>query len=222
MNLDAFIQQSMTEVEKAPVAEAWEPTDEEMVERAGQLAKVGYRPFDPQAFRAVCRYLAARKAKRTNMGLWLHGAAGTGKTMLLTVMLPEYKRLLPSWEVAQLYREHEGMTEGFWTAIGCDKAFCRVEDPATLSIDDVGEEPVTVAYGQKVDVLAGVICEVYRMWQRQVAFLRITTNLTPAQLDARYGRRVTDRLREMCTAIEFRGQSNRGRTSVMAPATARP
>lgn len=81
--------------------------------------------------------------------------------------------------------------------------------PEDLTIDDLGSEPVSVTYGQREEVMATVLADRYEHWQRHGRVTRITTNLDGRALDARYGRRVTDRLAECCVIVRFAGPSAR-------------
>ena len=75
-----------------------------------------------------------------------------------------------------------------------------------LAIEDLGEEPKErLEYGNVMNPVVDVL--EYRYDNR--LFTIVTTNLTPAQIAEKYGRRIADRCREMFEVIVFKGQSFR-------------
>lgn len=69
-----------------------------------------------------------------------------------------------------------------------------------LAIDDLGKEPAEVlSYG---NVLSPVVDLLEYRYQHQL-FTAITTNLTAAELQEKYGVRIADRFNEMLEVIVF-------------------
>jgi len=86
--------------------------------------------------------------------------------------------------------------------------FRSIASEQMLLIDDMGEEAkeVTVfgmVHTPVVDILS-------TRYARQLMTV-ITTNLTPQQIEAKYGRRIYDRLCEMVLAVSFTNPSYRSR-----------
>jgi DNA replication protein DnaC len=77
-----------------------------------------------------------------------------------------------------------------------------------LAIDDLGIEPVEVMdYGNLLCPLVDLLTKRYDLQ----LFTLVTTNLTPAEIRARYGDRIADRLNEMMLKIVFTNESYRSR-----------
>lgn len=75
-----------------------------------------------------------------------------------------------------------------------------------LAIEDLGEEPKErLEYGNVSSPVVDVL--EYRYDNR--LFTVVTTNLTPAQIAEKYGKRISDRFREMFEVIVFTGKSFR-------------
>lgn len=186
----------------------WQPTDEQAVGAAAAMAKTGYLPYDREAYEALARWLATLEAGHQRQGLLLTGRAGCGKTMFVKAVVRP-SRLLSAAEIVNAYRDRQGLDSSFWYAVA--RVYDGEVDAATtIAVDDLGQEPLCMLYGQRVEVLDDVLCAVYRAWQKSGTLLVATSNLTIQELDKRYGRRITDRLREMCQAIEIKGGSRRG------------
>lgn len=183
------------------------PDDDAVVAACEELDRRRYEPRDRKGFRHLAEYMAARLTEASTKGLVLAGAAGTGKTLFLTRVL----RLRPKTaaELVTLQREIG------WGPAWNERVYGEYHDasvsipPQDLAIDDLGQEPTAVTYGLREEVLERVLCDRYRHWQEFAARTYITSNLTAAELDRRYGRRITDRLNEMCTWITLRGPSAR-------------
>ena len=189
-------QSNPTATRKAEVA----PSPERVDEAARDIIQRGYLPRDAAAFRV----LAKHRATRTTRGVFLTGEAGTGKTA--------YCRTLPGivlacGDIARAAREHGPLSVPFWYALA--RIYDGEHHAYTLCLDDLGSEPASVVFGERSYVLVQVVESRHSAWERHGTVTHITSNLTPAQIDARYGRRVTDRLRAMCVHVELRGGSAR-------------
>ena len=178
------------------------PTEEDLGAAAVRILNRGWLPVDRDAFRQLCAYMAGPR----RLGLLLTGAPGLGKTFFMERVLG--LRPVRARDVVAAYTQAQGYNAAFWYDVfgawdseQCDRAV----------VDDLGEEPECVLYGQREEVLANVICTRYVAWQRSGARLFVTTNLSARDLDQRYGTRVLDRLREMCFPVVLSGKSNRRR-----------
>lgn len=78
-----------------------------------------------------------------------------------------------------------------------------------LLVDDLGSEGASVFYGERVEVLKLIIEERYQKHHRDGLKMHASTNLTPEQLEEKYGMRVRSRLREMFNIIHFKGEDLR-------------
>ncbi len=80
-----------------------------------------------------------------------------------------------------------------------------------MYIDDLGRERTTVAnFGDKnITPLHDLLHFRYEVFITSGYKTHISTNLTFTELAERYGIPIADRLKEMCTIIEFKGESLR-------------
>ncbi|QZE15372.1 hypothetical protein K4L44_05935 [Halosquirtibacter laminarini] len=132
-------------------------------------------------------------------GLFIRGPVGTGKTMLLEIVAEIFKlkrinlRIFNALEIASIMKSN-------------DEAAKKRLLEGYIAIDDIGIEDVEYkVFGSTVRPIFDVISSRYAT--RRFTF--ITTNLTPTEIEARYGNRVRDRLREMTSQIVLNGESRR-------------
>jgi hypothetical protein len=191
--------------------EKWEPSREQLVAAADWLAGPGYRlDVAPKAAETLVRYVAAWNAGKVRRGLFLHGTVGTGKTLFV-------KTLCGHIHTAKYYvacfKACGGNTAGFVESLFGGYAPLGISGGRKwMVIDDLGTEPTCSLFGQREEVLEIVLAARYRHWQMYGAdaLTFVTSNRTPAELQARYGTRIIDRLRAMCIWVEFKGESARG------------
>ena len=178
-------------------------------EWATKMINAGYRDdVCPEAFGKLADWCERAQDREHSKGLLLRGPVGTGKTLFLTTCLGKC-RMLTGRRIVAMYNER-GPTPEWHQAIHGYYVDTLVRTaPRSLIIDDAGTEPVAVHYGQKQDCLGDVLLDRYDYWQRHGVKTFITTNLPPLNFDRRYGRRVSDRVGEMCEVIEFHGASAR-------------
>ena len=74
-----------------------------------------------------------------------------------------------------------------------------------IAIDEVGEEPTTVDYGERFEAFNRVV----NAAEDDIKMLFISTNLSGKELDDRYGSRTIDRLERLCKIVKFSGESLR-------------
>ena len=179
---------------------------------AAYLKRHGYREeVCPRAFREVCAYIAARNNSATRKGLMLYGDVGTGKTMLLRLLGLPVRRAawyVREWQEQPTRHDFDAVVYGAYRSGQC--VVTAAEGMPRMVIDDLGGEPAGMRYGERCEVLGQVLCDRYDHWQQTGARTFVTSNCEWQAILDRYGARVTDRLREMCAVIEFRGESARG------------
>lgn len=143
-------------------------------------------------------------------GLLLRGKYGNGKTTFLKALkwLIEFTteitnglngkhivKMLSAKQIADLCLGEESRKE-----------YRRLFDEPILAIDDMGQEPLEVIrYGMIYNPVIDILLHRY---DRQLMTL-ISTNLNSQELEAKYGGRIRDRLREMAKVIKFENSSYR-------------
>lgn len=160
-------------------------TDEAVADRVIALADCGYIP-DTQTADIVRAYLSGA-------GILLTGPAGVGKTFLMSLLagnkhVQHAERDINDWGLSGIHGWYD------W------------RDGREVVIDDLGTERTAHSYGDKEDLLKLVIEHRYAAQKVRTHF---TTNLTAAQISARYGERILDRIMGMCTAFSMTGESYR-------------
>jgi len=165
-----------------------------------------------RAINLICQYMnneqqfLENEGFTFNKGLWLYGAFGSGKTVLM-LTYREVKRIL--------FRE----TVGFKTCVQMNEAFLHFDkdagkingelgiqtftnkhDKVERIFDDLGEEETTVQnFGNKFCVMGKILTERYKGFPNTTT--HITTNLSRTKLPEYYGGRVDSRVYEMFNLI---------------------
>lgn len=160
-------------------------------------------------------YNSTRLPLSLQKGIWLFGAPGVGKTLLMQ-MFNRNKRLC--YQVVQCPKIVNGfMKEG-------DSYFTRYQDIMKSETCDAGnyyqkemgvcfndlgvENPKASHFGNTMNVMEAIFLEAY---ERRVPFFHrhVTTNLTLDQVRDVYGARFLDRIRQCFNILEVRGSSLR-------------
>lgn len=133
-------------------------------------------------------------------GLLLYGANGRGKTLLCykiipTLMAYHYKAVMTFSCRGNALRN---VTQG-------GEDYLNMMRSSVVFIDDFGTENLTSVYGERRDVFS----EVVDWAEQECKILVLTSNLTPAEIQARYGLRTLDRLQAITRAICLTGESMR-------------
>ncbi len=129
------------------------------------------------------------------------GKYGNGKTALARGVFDGLNELqylsMSGFGKKNCFRTAKGICESFL----CDRAeFEMLKDSDFLVIDDLGEEPMEVMnYGMVHTPIVDLLSERY---ERRLLTL-MTTNLSGTDMEARYGGRIADRMREMTSTLIF-------------------
>jgi len=134
-----------------------------------------------------------------NKGIWLSGDIGTGKTMILKILcefmmyadkiVAQYSAL----DVNNIFEERSPEKNRLFVS--------------PLFIDDLGtEQPVINVYGTHTRPIYELLNKRY-LDRRFLMF--VTTNLSPAQIEERYGDRIRNRVKEMFNVMRMQGESRR-------------
>ena len=155
-----------------------------------------------------------------NKGLLIMGNVGVGKSLMLMV----FRKLVMEYLQNQVFTIEKTIDitgnfslEGYST-IQQHSDLCfsnkngRIADrvPRSKCYDDLGsEEQFTSFYGTKINVMEKILLKRYDFFITHKMKTFITTNLSPNQLESRYGERVMSRLREMMNPIYYPGKDRR-------------
>ncbi len=135
------------------------------------------------------------ESNTTEKGLLLFGPNGTGKTTALRHWQGGM------WAIGSIPLANEVQNHG--------RQYLQKFTIHDMIIDDLGREPLTVkSYGDEVSVIHDLIFIRYQAFQ-QGYMTHITTNLSFGEIEERYGVPIADRIKEMCSIIEFKGESMR-------------
>lgn len=139
-------------------------------------------------------------------GLFVFGENGTGKTETMQA----FAAFTDRFELSKRF-VFGSMSEVYYKA-RADKDF----DPVTLNeqhdrcFDEFGRNvgPV-IRFGDALDINEAIIEARYNRFRRYGQITHFVANMAPNEAEARLSPMVFDRLRSMCTSIEFTGKSKR-------------
>jgi len=133
-------------------------------------------------------------------GLFMFGDCGRGKsTIILGVLKPMFMALgkpFPGYHATLLSSKTADSEE--WN-------YLKYRKWKIAFIDELGTERAVNDYGEKFEPFN----EIMNMAEQNLDVLIISSNLTAAQFHERYGDRVMDRIKRLCLAVEFKGDSLR-------------
>ncbi len=180
---------------------------EPQIERAvSRMQAAGYWPATGagETYRALATWLATVAAGQATRGLLLWGGPGRGKTYFLGKFC-RADRTIRASQIVELYQEWGRSRVLAW--LEADELDDVPADYYRLTLDDLGAEPTGKRYGETTEILADVIDQRYREWQRRgwAGATFVSTNLTPEEVADRYGERTSSRLAEMAAAIHIDG-----------------
>lgn len=81
--------------------------------------------------------------------------------------------------------------------------------PVDLCLDDLGTEPDAFHFGNKINVIEGIIQDRYIYFTRFGMRTHMTTNLNGIEIRDEYGERVASRIRQMCNQFKITGNDRR-------------
>ena len=140
---------------------------------------------------------------RPRQCLWLCGGCGRGKTHLARILRDRLQ--MPMRIADDISRD---VTTDDMTAYDRRLYTTAAQD---LIIDDLGAEELRSSYGNTTE-MPQLLCRLYELWRYSGKLLIVTSNYGLsgdwlADLNARYGERVTDRLVEMFLPVRLTGKN---------------
>lgn len=171
-------------------------------------------PEMANAINYVCGYLnrepwlLEQEGFSFNKGLWIYGAFGSGKSVLM-LAYRKAKLILDKETVG--FKTCTEMNEAFQKTdvylnriAGHDalKTFANRHDKTERIFDDLGEEETTVLdYGNRTCIMALILAERYKGFPSVKT--HVTTNLTKSQISEVYGGRIESRMYEMFNFVKL-------------------
>lgn len=136
-------------------------------------------------------------------GLAFVGNVGAGKTYFMRV-------LARFFAAAQLLPCEVVMTLDVFDYVASDKDALPGYCAGQKCFDDLGQEPPMLkSYGNEKEVMGAIITRRHVKFERAGLLTHFTSNLTLAEIEARYGSRIYSRLLQMCNFITFGGAARR-------------
>jgi hypothetical protein len=150
-------------------------------------------------------------------GNCLRGNVGTGKSMLMRIFSQKgdlnftQERNFKTVSCIKIYSDF--CRNGFGT-LEQYVHFNILEEKSiinTYCFDDFGEEKEPANYYGKdaINIMEYILLSRYDNWQSNYQITHLTTNLTPKQIEDKYGERVRSRISEMCNEYIFDGHDRR-------------
>ena len=141
-------------------------------------------------YEAVADWLTDNHGK----GLAMLGNCGTGKKVIGSKIIP-----------VMLYYYCQRLMCSQYIAGEINKKADEILRKKIIYIDDVGVESILNNFGNKRIIFS----EIVDAAERQGKLLIISSNLTAAELEEKYGERTIDRLKAITKLVVFRGKSMR-------------
>ena len=170
----------------------------------------GYEVKDKAMYRDLVNYFfGLNTTLDPTKGVCIIGGVGGGKTTFIRAIQQALNaarygsfRLFSCVEVEQNIRQA--------SAAESSAADYSYYDTGAACFDDFGaENHESVIFGNRVIVMAEIVQRRYNRFQAQGVKTHFTTNLSAAEMRARYGDRVFDRMKEMCNIVLFNWESFR-------------
>jgi len=161
-------------------------------------------------YTALCQYFSGDESFESEgmslkKGLLLFGPVGCGKTSLMRMFSINSFRpysVIACKRIANEYQENGAnsvYTYSQMAPIAPHMNFGHTQEGKCF--DDLGTEAIKKNFGNEMNVMQDIISDIYD--NGLLGLFHLTTNLSSAELDERYGYRVRSRLREMFNIVNF-------------------
>ncbi len=140
----------------------------------------------------------------TKKGVLLAGNVGSGKTMLMEIFNQLVRRSNPFYKTTARQVAKDYAADGLTALVRYLKQFRKTPVglvPVDFFFDDLGAEDNKKHFGNEANVMAEVIYDRYELYIRYGTRTHFTTNLTPDELEEKYGVRAYSRLCQMCNFL---------------------
>lgn len=135
-------------------------------------------------------------------GLLMRGSCGVGKSTMMRAIMDVF------YICEGLCTREVTANDAVNMSVNDPKGFKDLCECSMLAIDDLGTEAPTIkSYGNELSPMVELLTQRHR----QLRFTIITTNLIVDnegvdQLSERYGKRILDRLTELCAFVSYNGE----------------
>lgn len=165
-----------------------------------------------EIFRLLCMYFTRDErfeleGHSFEKGICLFGGVGVGKTTILKMLSRNQVQSYVVKMCRAVEDEFSKQGDDILAIYGNLRQTATNSDPFGHQVlgycfDDLGTEPMGKHYGKETNVMAEVLLNRY---DNDLPFYmtHITTNLSVEEIKARYGTRVTDRMRQMFNLLTF-------------------
>ena len=209
LSLSDAIPKAEALLRRAKRPDSVKPTPDALAKMQGLLADYGYNQEpNHEVYTAICSYGALMLDKTNHRGLLLKGECGIGKSFGVECLAAIFR--MPVYtpdNFAAAYKELDGNKEKLGNAVTSGGDFFG--EPHDIVIDELGTLDSVRNWGEAADIMCDVLDMRYRAMLRYGVKTIITTNLSDKGMLERYGRRIEDRLREMCYIKRVTGVSLR-------------
>ena len=164
-------------------------------------------------------YFMAVQDNKTNRGLFLNGELGTGKSLSIKLMKSAFGgfKIVMARHVLREFLQSKVSGMDILDIYGRNSysnssttGYPDKKKPIHYCFDDVGaHESSSKMYGNQTNVFTEILSDRYEEWKEFGMRTIIVTNSDPDAIEAMYGKRIRDRLREMCVPIKILGESKR-------------
>lgn len=174
-------------------------------------------PETANAIEIICQYANQepefeKDGRSFKKGLWICGNFGSGKTQIMKAYKELQQKLgkvvglqtCGDMNARFLKRDEMNREPARYEGI---KTFSNPFDQVERIFDDLGEEETTVVdYGNRISVMAHILNERYKGLTNGT-ITHVTTNLSMAQVQEKYGGRIESRISEMFNILKLGSKS---------------
>lgn len=163
-----------------------------------------YQIQDKETYQNLVKYFFGQECNLdTSKGLLIIGGTGCGKTQLFKAMQQTlFNTIIPSYRICECINTEYAIRSG--------NSVYEDFNAGMVCFDDLGSEQIeTVVFGNRVTVMNEILQLRYNSFQRSGLKTHLTSNLSEAEIESKYGTRIFDRLKEMCNIVIFDWQSFR-------------
>lgn len=172
------------------------PTPESLEKMGEILAEFGYTDFNSAVYNCICSFGAILLDGTARKGLFLKGECGIGKSFGVEILANQFKMpVFKPDDFASVCKELDGNMSDLEDYVIQGGDF--FERPQNIVIDELGSRDKTKSFGEQFDLMADILDMRYRAFHKYGVLTIVTTNLSDDEIQARYGIRIEDRMREM-------------------------